>query len=674
MPTQTTIGTSADELCVNTIRTLAMDAVQKANSGHPGAPLAMAPLAYTLFSRYLRFNPANPDFANRDRFVLSAGHASMLLYGTLHLSGYDLTLDDIRAFRQIASRTPGHPEYRATPGVETTTGPLGQGAGNSVGMAIAEKWLAAHFNRPGHEIVDYRIYALLGDGCMMEGVTAEAASLASHLRLDNLIWFYDSNGITIEGPTALAYSDDVQTRFEGYGWATQCVEDAEDRDALARAIETAQATEGKPSLIVVKSIIARGAPTRQNTCKAHGEPLGDEEVRGTKKFYNWDPDATFLVPDAVRQHWTRPSCDRGRKIEETWLRQFEAYAAKYPDRAEQWQTMQSGRLPEDWDGRLPSFAKESKGIATRAASGKVLQAIGAAVPWLIGGSADLAPSTKTLLADTVDFEAGAYHGRNLRFGIREHAMAAVCNGMAESKLRPFASSFLVFTDYARPSIRLAAMMELPVVYVFTHDSIGVGEDGPTHQPIEHLAALRAIPNLDVFRPADANETAIGWKHAMTTNDRPVLLALTRQNLPVFDRDVCAPIGGALRGGYTLLHCDGEPQIILIGTGSEVQHCVAAAEKLTAEGVRVRVVSLPCWELFERQDTAYRDEVLAPHVRARVAIEAGVALGWERYVGEGGTVISQQSFGLSGPHTEVMRHFGLTADAVVAAARLQLRKT
>lgn len=664
----TTADPRLETLCIDTIRMLSMDAVQQADSGHPGAPIALAPLAYTLYGRYLRFNPANPRFPNRDRLLLSAGHASMLLYSSLHLAGYDLSLEEIRKFRQLGSRTPGHPEFGDTPGVETTTGPLGQGAGNSVGMAIAQKWLAAHFNRPGDEIVDYRVFAILGDGCMMEGVTAEAASLAGHLQLDNLIWLYDSNHITIEGPTSLAYSDDVARRFEACGWYVQKLADIEERDKLGRALDAAIAEPRRPSLVVFHSIIGRGAPTRQNTAKAHGEPLGAEEIKGAKKFYGWGAPEPFHVPAEVYEHWTQPSRQRGAQLEESWNARFAQYARKYPDLAAQWRMIQEHALPAGWEEVLPVFAADAKGMATRVSAGKALVALGAKIPWLLGGSADLAPSTKTLLEQTTDYSATQRQGRNLRFGVREHAMAAACNGMALSGLRPYGASFLVFTDYARPAIRLAAMMRLPVIYVFTHDSIGVGEDGPTHQPIEHLAALRAIPNLDVFRPGDANEAVMAWKHALSMQDRPVLLALSRQNLPTLDRQRFAPAEGALRGGYVLADCAGTPEIILIGTGSELQHCVAAGAQLAESGVRARVVSLPCWELFERQSESYRQEVLPPEVTVRVAIEAGVSLGWERYLGSRGVMIGLRDFGASGPYTEVMRHFGLTAEAVVAAAR------
>ncbi len=662
-----------EDLGITTIRTLSMDAIQKANSGHPGAAIALAPLAHTLFTKYLRINPADPGFPNRDRFVLSAGHASMLLYSCLHLAGFDLSLEDIKQFRQMNSKTPGHPEYGHTPGVETTTGPLGQGAGNSVGMAIAEKWSAATFNKPGHDIVDYRIYAILGDGCMMEGVTAEAASLAGHLKLDNLIWFYDSNQITIEGSTDLAYSDDPVKRFESYGWFVQTVDDIEDNPALCATIDKAIAEPERPSLIVVKSIIARGAPTRQGTAKAHGEPLGEEEIKGTKEFYGWTTSEPFHVPDEVYRNWTEMQKAKGSKLQNEWNEKFSGYEKEYADLADQWKLMQAGKLPAGWENSIPVFNADAKGMATRASGGKSLVTVASKIPWLMGGSADLAPSTKTLLSDTEGFQPAARSGRNIHFGIRELAMGAICNGLALSKLRPFGASFLVFTDYARPAIRLSALMGLPVTYVFTHDSIGVGEDGPTHQPVEHLAAMRAIPNLDVFRPGDANEAAMAWKHTLQTTDRPTLMALSRQNIPTIDREKYACAEGTLKGGYILADCEGTPEVIIIGTGTELQHCVAAYEKLSAEGLRVRVVSMPCWELFDRQDDDYRSKVLPPEVSARVAIEAGIGMGWEKYIGRGGCMISQESFGLSAPYDEVMKHFGFTADSVIEAARIQLRR-
>lgn len=663
-----------DALCINTIRTLAMDAVQKANSGHPGTPMALAPLAYTLYFKYMRFNPANPAFANRDRLVLSAGHASLVLYASLHLSGFDVSLDDIKAFRQLGSRTPGHPEYGHTPGVETTTGPLGQGAGNSVGMAIAREWLAARFNKPEHTIVDYRVFAILGDGDMMEGVSSEAASLAGHLKLGNLIWFYDSNRITIDGPTELAYSDDVAKRFASYGWRVQHVDDIEDRKVLCSAIDKAIADGSEPNLIICRSIIGRGAPTRQNTAKAHGEPLGEDEIRAAKQFYHWDPEAEFHVPPDVYDHWTKPSKERGADIESVWNERFEKYAGAFSELADQWRHIQAGELPDEWDAEVPTFDADAKGMATRASGGKTFVAIAKHVPWLIGGSADLAPSNKSLIPDEGNFSAADRGARNVRFGIREHAMAAACNGMALSGLRPYGASFLVFTDYARPSIRLSAMIGLPVIYVFTHDSIGVGEDGPTHQPIEHLAALRAIPNLDVFRPGDANETAMAWRHAMQSRKRPVLLSLTRQDVPTLDRAKYAAANGALRGGYVLADPPNgaAPSVILIGTGSELSLCVEAYETLTAEGAAVRVVSLPCWELFERQDQAYRDSVLPRSVTKRVAIEAGSSMGWSKYVGTDGVVISMESYGASGPAEEVFKYFGITSDAIIAATRELLK--
>lgn len=656
---------------IDTIRTLSMDAIQRSNSGHPGAPIALAPLAYTLYRHVLRFNPSNPAFPNRDRFVVSNGHASMLLYASLHLSGYDVSIEDLKQFRQLNSKTPGHPEYGHTPGVETTTGPLGQGAGNSVGMAVAEKWLAAHFNRPGHTIVDHRIYAVLGDGCMMEGVTAEAASFAGHQKLDNLTWFYDSNRITIEGETDLAYSDDVVTRFEAYGWHVQSITNVEDTAALTAAITNAQSETERPSLIITPSVIGYGAPTRQGTCKAHGEPLGDEEIKGAKAFFGWTHEP-FTVPSEVYEAWTNACRENGSKLEADWNARFEAYAKAHPELAKAWKSMQANELPEDWPTALPTFEPDAKGMATRASGGKALSAISTKIPWLIGGSADLAPSTKTLLPDTDDMQAGDRSGRNMRFGIREHGMAAICNGMSLSKLRPFGASFMVFTDYARPSIRLSALMGLPVAYVFTHDSIGVGEDGPTHQPVEHLAALRAIPNLDVIRPGDANEAAHAWAYALESRDRPVLLSLSRQNVPTLDRTEFADAALTKRGGYVLTKDTETPQVILIGTGTELQHCVSAYRALKADGIAVRVVSMPCWEAFERQDEAYRASVLPPAITARVGIEAGIAMGWERYIGHDGIMISQASFGLSAPCNEVMDHFGLTGQNVADTARKLLR--
>jgi transketolase len=662
-----THDTKLDELCINTIRTLAMDGVQQANSGHPGTPMALAPVAYVLWDRYLRHNPHNPHWPNRDRFVLSAGHASMLLYAMLHLSGYDLPLEELKRFRQWGSKTPGHPEYGLTPGVETTTGPLGQGVANSVGMAIAERWLAAHFNRPGHEIVSHRVYAVAGDGCLMEGVSQEAASLAGHLRLSNLVWIYDNNHITIEGNTALAFSDDVAARFTSYHWNVLRVGDANDIDLLDRAIQTAHKETERPSLIIVDSHIAWGAPNKQDTSAAHGEPLGEEEIRLTKQRYGWPPDAKFLVPDEVKKYTDR-SIDRGRKTEEEWNARFAAYKAACPALAEEWEQMERGELPEGWDQNIPTFPADEKGVAGRDASAKVLNAVAGRVPWLIGGSADLAPSTKTRMNDGGDFQAGSYEGRNFHFGVREHSMGAILNGMALSKLRAYGSGFLIFSDYMRAPIRLSALMEIPTMYIFTHDSIGVGEDGPTHQPIEQLISLRAIPQLLVIRPADANEVAEAWRVMMRLRNHPVALILSRQPMPTLDRSRYAPAGDLQRGAYILVDSDGTPEVILMGTGSELQLCVAAHEQLKSEGVKSRVVSMPCWELFERQTEEYRASVLLPSVRARVAVEAGTSLGWRRYVGIDGRIIARRQFGASAPLKELLKHFGFTVENVVEAAR------
>ena len=665
-----------DELCINTIRTLAMDAVQQANSGHPGTPMALAPVAYVLWDRYLRHNPHNPGWPARDRFVLSAGHASMLLYAMLHLSGYDLPLEELKRFRQWGSKTPGHPEYGLTPGVETTTGPLGQGVANSVGMAIAERWLAARFNQPGHEIVNHRVYAIAGDGCMMEGVSQEAASLAGHLRLSNLVWIYDNNHITIEGNTALAFSDDVAARFMSYHWNVLRVSDANDLDLLDQAINSARRETERPSLIIVDSHIAWGAPHKQDTSAAHGEPLGEEEIRLTKQRYGWPPDARFLVPVEVNEY-TKRSIDRGREAEEEWNARFEAYKAAHPKLAVEWELMQRGELPDGWDSDIPVFAADEKGLAGRDASAKVLNAIAPRLPWLIGGAADLAPSTKTRMTDGGDFEAGSYDGRNFHFGVREHAMGALLNGMTLSKVRAYGSGFLIFSDYMRAPIRLSALMELPVNYVFTHDSIGVGEDGPTHQPIEQLIGLRSVPQLLVIRPADANEVAEAWRIMMLSTHHPVALILSRQALPIFDRTKYAPASGTARGAYIFADTDGAPDVILMGTGSELQFCVAASEQLKSEGIAARVVSMPCWELFERQPEEYRGSVLPAAIRARVAIEAGTSIGWRRYVGLDGRIIARRDFGASAPLKDLLKQFGFTVEHVIAEARAvieQNRKT
>jgi transketolase len=675
-------------LSINTIRTLSMDAVQKANSGHPGAPMGMAPVAYCLWQRFLRYDPDDPIWPNRDRFVLSAGHASMLLYSLLHLAGvrqvderYEVldepavSLEDIKNFRQLGSRTPGHPEYRLTSGVETTTGPLGQGLGVSVGMAIAGRWLASHYNRPDFEIFDYDVYALAGDGCMMEGVSSEAASLAGHLQLSNLCWIYDSNRISIDGPTTLAFTESVAARFKAYGWRVTHVGDANDLEALNEAFTAFKETDDRPTLIVVDSHIAYGAPHLQDNHNAHGSPLGEDEIRATKRNYGWPEDEHFYVPDGVREHLAAGVGARGRVLRDKWMERFAAYETEYPELAGQILTMQRRGLPAGWDGDIPTFTADAKGMATRASSGKVLNAIAKNVPWLMGGAADLTPSTKTLLTfeeAAGDFEARSHRPRNLRFGVREHAMGAILNGLSHCKLRPYGATFLVFSDYMRPPIRLAALMEIPVIYVFTHDSIGVGEDGPTHQPVEQLAALRAVPGLVVIRPADANETAEAWRVAMEHHDGPTALALSRQNLPTLDRAKYGPADGLRRGAYVLADAtSGDPEVLLLASGSEVALCVEAYERLTADGVRTRVVSVPSWELFERQERSYRDSVLPPASVARVAVEQAVAQGWYRYVGPGGAVVGMETFGASAPIKDVQRHFGFTVENVMAAAIAQI---
>lgn len=673
-----------DELSINTIRTLAMDAVQQANSGHPGTPMAMAPVVYDLWQRHLRFDPADPIWPNRDRFVLSMGHASMLLYSMLHLAGVravnpayetlgepSVSLDDIKRFRQLGSRCPGHPEYRWTSGVETTTGPLGQGVATSVGMALASRWMAAHFNKPGFDMVGFDVYALAGDGCMMEGLASEAASLAGHLQLSNLCWIYDNNRITIEGHTELAFSEDVATRFIAYGWNVTRVGDANDLERLDRAFTTFKKTQDRPTLIIVDSHIGYGAPTKQDTHSAHGEPLGEEEIRLAKRFYRWPEDAKFLVPDGVRAHFEAGVGARGASLSKEWRERFEAYKAKYPIEASSLDRMQRRLLPEGWEAALPAFPADAKGVAGRDASAKVLNALAAKVPWLVGGSADLAPSTKTRLTfdGAGDFEATTPGGRNMHFGIREHAMGAILNGMSLSKVRPYGSGFLIFSDYGRASLRLSALMELPVIYVFTHDSIGVGEDGPTHQPVEHLASLRAIPGLLTIRPGDANEVVEAWRVVMKLRHEPVALILSRQALPTLDRTRYAPASGLARGAYVLADAvGGAPEVLLLGTGSEVSLCVAAHEQLTKEGIRSRVVSMPCWELFEAQDAAYRDSVLPPAVTARVSVEQAATFGWARYVGLQGRAIGMETFGASAPLKELQRKFGFEPGNVVAVAK------
>jgi transketolase len=678
-----------DTTCINTIRTLAMDAVQAANSGHPGTPMAMAPVAYCLWQRFLRFDPQDPIWPNRDRFVLSAGHASMLLYSLLHLTGVkavskdyealgeaSVPLDAIKHFRQLDSRCPGHPEYRWTSGVETTTGPLGQGLANSVGMAIAGRWQAAHFNQPGFEnLIDFKVYALCGDGCMMEGISAEAASLAGHLKLGNLCWIYDNNHITIEGNTALAFSDDVATRFIGHGWNVTRVGDANDQDMLARAFHTFQNTRDRPTLIIVDSHIAYGAPNKQDTSAAHGEPLGEAEIRLTKRNYGWPEDAKFLVPDGVYAHFQSGIGKRGKELRDAWFARVKEYRAKYPQLADGFYRLHHRQLPEGWDKGLPTFAADAKGLATRDASGKVLNALAQNVPWLLGGSADLAPSCKTRLTfdGAGDVTAETPGGRNMHFGIREHAMSAVLNGMALVKVRAYGSTFLIFSDYAKPAIRLSALMELPVVYVFTHDSIGVGEDGPTHQPIEQIASLRVIPGLVVLRPADANETVEAWKVIMKLHHAPAAIVLTRQALPTIDRSKYADATGVARGAYVLADAPGgKPDVLLLATGSEVALCLDAYERLNAQGVRARVVSMPSWELFDDQPQEYRERVLPPAVTARVSVEQASTFGWAKYVGATGASIGMRSFGASAPLKDLLKKFGFTPEHVIAAAREQLK--
>jgi transketolase len=679
-----------DRLCVDTIRTLSMDAVQQADSGHPGTPMALAPVIYTLWQRFLRFDPENPTWPNRDRFVLSNGHASMLLYAMLHLSGVkaidadrnpvgepSVTIDDIKHFRQIDSKCPGHPEYRVTAGVETTTGPLGQGCGTSVGLAIAEHWLAQRFNRPDYAVFDYDVYTICGDGDMMEGVTSEAASLAGHLMLGNLCWIYDSNRITIEGHTDIAFSDDVAARFLAYGWNVLRVGDANDTERLAEAFEIFRHTKDVPTLIIVGSHIGYGAPHKQDTSAAHGEPLGVEEIRLAKRSYGWPEDAKFLVPEGVPEHFRAGIGQRGHSLRGGWLDRIRAYEAKHPELAEQLTQIQNGRLPDGWDAALPSFAADSKGLATRDSSAKVLNAIAARYPWLIGGSADLEPSTKTRLTFEAagDFEAGKYGGRNFHFGIREHAMGAVLNGLALSNIRAYGSTFLIFSDYMKPAIRLSALMKLPVVYIFSHDSIGLGQDGPTHQPIEQLIALRAIPGLITLRPADANEVVEAWRVIAGLNHQPACLVLSRQALPTIDRTNYASAAGVARGAYVVAEAEtGKPTVILIATGSEVAVCVTAYEELRREGIAARLVSMPSWELFEQQDQVYRDSVLPPDVTARVSVEAGSVVGWDRYVGVNGAKIGMHTFGVSAPIKDLMERFGFTPALVLAAAKEQIVKS
>jgi transketolase len=676
-----------DQLSINTIRTLSIDAVQQANSGHPGTPMALAPLVYTIWNRVLRFDPEDPIWPDRDRFVLSNGHASMLLWSVLHLTGtkavnadYErlgrpaVSLDDIRRFRQLDSKAPGHPEYHWVSGVETTSGPLGQGIATSVGMAIAQKWLANRYNRPGFDIFDYRIYAVCGDGCLMEGVGSEAASLAGHLALDNLCWVYDNNHITIEGNTRITFTEDVACRFLAYNWNVLRVGDANDIDRIEHALEVSRLTKGRPTLIILDSHIGYGSPHLHDTAAAHGEPLGEEEVRLTKRFYGWPEDAKFLVPDGVREHFAAGIGRRGANVRRQWTQLFGDYRAKYPALAAEIEQMQRRELPAAWDRNLPVFPADAKGIAGREASGKVLNVLAQNIPWFLGGSADLGTSNKTTLKfeGAGDFQPDSPGGKNLHFGIREHAMGAVVNGLSLSKLRPFGATFFIFSDYARPAIRLSALMELPTLWVFTHDAMGDGEDGPTHQPVEQLISLRAIPGLVVLRPGDANEVVEAYRHVVQLRHQPAVLALSRQPLPTLDRRKYAPASGVARGAYVLGDPPGgNPEVILIASGSELSLAVQAHERLLAEGVRSRVVSMPSWDIFEHQPRDYRESVLPPRVKARVAVEQGSTLGWERYVGESGRVIGMKTFGASAPLKELQRKFGFEPERVTAAAMEQL---
>lgn len=680
---------SVEQLSINTIRTLAMDAVQAANSGHPGTPMALAPLVYCLWSQWLRFDPADPVWPDRDRFVLSAGHASMLLYAILHLCQMEavgddgcptgepaVTVEDIKQFRQLNSKCPGHPEYQWTSGVETTTGPLGQGLATSVGMAMAQRWKARYFNRPGFDIITYDIFAVGGDGCLMEGVSSEAASLAGHLKLSNLCWVYDNNRITIEGTTSLAFSEDVAARFRACQWKVVHVDDVNDVPSLARAFQAFKQETDRPTLIIVDSHIAFGAPNKQDTHQAHGEPLGEEEVRLAKRHYGWPEDAKFLVPEDVLAHFQSTAGARGKGERDAWTTVIQAYQRQYPALAGHLWAMERGQLPEGWDRRMPAFPPDPKGLATRESSGKVLNAIAAEVPWILGGSADLAPSTKTRLTfdGAGDFQSGSEGGRNVHFGVREHAMGAILSGLALSKVRPYGSGFLVFSDYGRPAIRLAAMMHIPVIYVFTHDSIGVGEDGPTHQPIEQLASLRAMPGLVTIRPGDANEVVEAWRVMMQLQQSPVVLALTRQALPTLDRTRYASADGLARGAYVFADTGkGKPEVLLLTSGSELSLCAQAYDVLTEQGIRARVVSMPSWELFEQQSQAYRDEVLPPDVTARISVEQATTFGWSQYVGLAGTSLGITTYGASAPLKHLLTHFGFTVERVVEAARQQVER-
>jgi transketolase len=682
-------STQIDLLSINTIRTLSMDGVQKANSGHPGTPMALAPAAYTLWQQFLRYDPQDPVWPDRDRFVLSNGHASMLLYSVLHLAGVravnkkgevqpdlSISLDDLKKFRQVDSKTPGHPEYGFAAGIETTTGPLGQGVATSVGMAVAGRWLGANFNRPGFELFTYKVWVFCGDGDLMEGVSSEAASVAGHLKLSNLCWLYDNNKITIEGKTDLAFSEDVAARFQSYGWDVTHVHDANDVGALSAAYEHTQTIHDRPQLIILDSHIGFGSPNRQDTKEAHGEALGEEEVKLTKRAYGWPEDAQFLVPEGVRERFQEGVGKRGKQLRDQWTTLFKKYGEQFPEQTDQLNRMHRHQLPDGWDQNLPAFPADAKGVASRESSSKVLNALAKNIPWLMGGAADLYPSTKTRLTfdGAGDFEAGSYRGRNFHFGIREHAMGAIVNGMTLCSLRAYGSTFFIFTDYMKPAMRLSAVMEIPAIWIFTHDSIGLGEDGPTHQSIEQLVTLRAVPGMTVLRPGDANEVVEAYKVILQLQHEPAVLVLTRQNIPTLDRTKYAPAAGLARGAYILADTEGgKPQVILIGTGSELSLCVDAYEKLKAEGIRARVVSMPSWDLFERQDQSYRDQVLPPGVTARVSVEAGSTIGWSQYVGSQGRVIGMKSFGASGPLKDVMKKFGFTVDNVLQTARALVAK-
>jgi len=680
----TVSSTSIDQLSINTIRTLSMDAVQQANSGHPGTPMALAPVAYGVWQQALRFDPAHPNWVARDRFVLSCGHASMLLYSLLHLTGVQavdengqpldrpaISLDDIRNFRQMESPCAGHPEFGEAAGIETTTGPLGQGIANSVGMAIASKFYESRYNRPDFDMFGFDVYSICSDGDLMEGVGREAASIAGHLGLGNLCWIYDDNKITIEGSTDLAYTEDVDKLFESMGWNVARVDDANDIEAIQAALDLFRMTDDRPTIIILKSIIGYGAPNKQDSAAAHGAPLGDEEIRLAKRFYGWDEEQKFHVPEDVMSHFAEGIGARGQQLYEKWQGQWQAYQEQFPSEAAELTAVWSGKLPEGWDRDIPEFSSEDKPLATRSSSGKVLNAIAKNLPWMMGGSADLAGSNKSQIDGEASFEANHYAGRNMHFGVREHAMAAICNGMSLSGIRSYAATFFVFTDYMRPSMRLSSLMHQGVIYLLTHDSIGLGEDGPTHQPVEHLAACRAIPGLNVLRPADANEVAWCYRVALQQDKNPSAMVLSRQNLPTIDRNGRGPAAGTARGGYTVVDCAAEPQVILIGTGSELMLCIEAAEKLTDEGIAVRVVSMPCFELFDQQDADYRNSILPANVHARVGVEAGIRMGWDRYLGTDGHFVGMDSFGASAPAEELYEHFGITVENIVKSAKAQL---